>query len=573
MDLSQVLSVINGSRANSQGLQGQAESAFGKASSAVSAGGEAQQELLKQKAVVDAQRSLGEFQAQENARAAATALGTNMDVEGQVISQIGQTMRQSAVDMIQAQKEVAKLESNNSMFSNPIGFLQDLFFGDEIRGKAEATTKVFTSAAAALQGLNAATQQTAVTQNAISKVRTDASLLAEQKMAAAEAAKAAATTRERLAGIDLDRINTISTLDARQTQLAIQAYSIKSQADEASRAESRRKAQEAEAKKDIESMISSYNTAAQALGKRPVNSVDEFKELMSVERMLPQNRRSMAFMLEKGYELQQTGKMTYGANPIEAMQTVEITKVPVNEPQKLLIQKINRARAGANNVDKVFQDMVAQLGKTEAQLDTATKITLREQAAKMATNAKERPQLEMNAISGALQNWMSQVSVGDTSNPYAPPPINSVAGAPYLENNRFLAQYVAPTVATATAPVEFNPDNLLKYATDAINSGISTTEVAEGWAWLGRQAVLTNNSVYDYSKFGMPEQRYLPMATTIPTSSMFGNGEVVQVVDQTDPAAILQAITKALTANERTVPEILTTGFETLWGKPPSLGR
>lgn len=534
MDITQVLGILDQARSTVQGLTGETNAAFADNKAAISAGGEAEQNLLRQQAIVANQKSLGELNAQKNARRAADAFGTNMDnVEAEIVTQIGAVLKNSAKQAIADRQAVAKIESNNNLFSSPIGFLNDLFFGDEARNKAAASAATFKTASEIMQGLNTATQQSAITQRAIAEVKTDASLLAEQEAAIAFAQQAAAKTRERLAGSDIQRIGMMDQLNARQAHLAVTAFSAKSTADAAARAEARLAAQEKEGKQELASLMTAYNTAAAQLGKPQATNDAEFKQLRMV------NKAQTDFLIQKGFELQHSGSMTYGDNPISALQTAQALRVPLTEAQKLIRNKIGNSIAGAGNVKTVQERLQRENGLSPSEA--------RVQAMQIVSDKKQLPQLQLSKVNEDINSWLNQINPGDTSNPYAPPPLNIFEDAVYMKENKFLSDTVLPMIATSSTPVDFDYDRLRALGVAAVNKGVPTSEVVDGLTWLANQAIANNNNVYGYTQLGMPAQANLPMVANIDMSGFFG-GTTSRVTDVRDPVAVTRDLLDSISA-------------------------
>lgn len=167
----------------------------------------------------------GELQTQKDRVQAANAFGTNVGDVSDIITQLGQGMRESAIKLTEAQAQVTEIEANSDLINNPIGWLRDLVSGDAARSQRDALAKQFDTQQKLAAGLNAQTQSTVQTQNAITETLSQASITqasdATRLLAEAEASKQAIAGKQ----YGAQAIEALRTNGAQEFNRSMQVYS------------------------------------------------------------------------------------------------------------------------------------------------------------------------------------------------------------------------------------------------------------------------------------------------------------------------------------------------------------
>lgn len=168
----------------------------------------------------------GQLDTQKKRVQAANAFGTNVGDASDIITQLGLQMREQAIELTQAQAEAANLEANADLLTNPGMWLVDLLQGDAIRGRRDALASQFDTTQKLAQGLNAATQATVQTQNAITETLSAASIKdaadAKAKLAEADALNASIQGKK----YGADAIGVMREVGARNFNTSVQAYQL-----------------------------------------------------------------------------------------------------------------------------------------------------------------------------------------------------------------------------------------------------------------------------------------------------------------------------------------------------------
>lgn len=548
VNIDQVLNVLGNAAGETGGLQQQLRAATSATKEGITEKTAAEQQAIVNQGVVAVQQEKGQLAAQEDARRAATSFGTNMSDVSQIVTGVGDALRQSALQVIAESKNVNQIAARSDLFSNPAGFAYDLLYGDAAREKLAGAETQFDAASKVMAGLNQATQQTVATQKAIAATKSEATLAAQEDLIANTAAANAADAKMKLAGADMQYINSMDSLNARQVQLATTAYNIQAQAEQQAwmRADRERaRVEKLDAKKGDDILLNYYNTGARAMGQPEVSSMGGLRALSSV------NKKKMDYILNRGAEILDTGTARMASNPFEALSAVQQFNLPLNPAQTQVAKKFNAELGTALQVGSIEEVLIAQ---------GADPKTVKRAAMEMAGDKKQWPRLQEDWLKLKALKDQEVVAVGDPSNIYAPPALEFLAGKTELDSNPFLMKYIKPVVAVGGGAT-FDPSQFLSFAAKAsLEDKMSVSDITDGIVWMANQARLSNNATVAYHKtFGVEPQQKLVMPTIVEGGSMFGDS--VKNVDITDPTAVTSRVLDAIAASKRSASISLAGGM------------
>ena len=144
-------------------------------------------DLLKQKAedikkanalTADAQLNIDQrkLQAKQAANKTATAMGLNSLADNEIQTGIATQLRSDLLNYMAVQKKVTDMEANSNLLANPIGWLNDLLNGPQLRAQRDGLLAEQKNTAAQLSALHTLTQQDVQTQKAIALTETASDL-------------------------------------------------------------------------------------------------------------------------------------------------------------------------------------------------------------------------------------------------------------------------------------------------------------------------------------------------------------------------------------------------------------
>lgn len=434
----------------------------------------------------------GQLQTQKDRVQAANAFGTNVGDVSDIITQLGQGMRQSAIDLTKAQAKVTEIESNSDLLTNPIGWLRDLVGGDAARSERDALAQQFDTQQKLAAGLNAQTQSTVQTQNAITETLSQASITqvseATKLLADAEASKQAIAGKQ----YGAQAIEALRTNGAQEFNRSVQVYSqitedqryregmaLRQEQFAALQENRKRGKMEDQEYVDATGRVNAYRTAA---GLPAVNETFVRRTLTQGGDLGDDIRRQEA----QGMRLSSGEVKLFGNTPAETIQV--LTKDQPNLPDSY---------KPAINV-----------------LQSATQVAQDEIAKRLLDPANEELKKNPQAKAAILNDSVRQVALGyqnniqnDKGNPYQAPAISTILSE---KNGLAESKFGKVVLATLVATEQNNPspDMLLASGLAAVDRGeLDLNDVRDGVTAFYQNAVGINNATGGFLQLGVPAQQ------------------------------------------------------------------
>lgn len=444
----------------------------------------AQAEMIKQQ---------GELETQKKRTQAANAFGTNVGDVSDIITQIGQNMRQTAIDLVNQQGEVSKIEANSDLINNPIGWFNDLLNGDEARNKRDALAQQFDTQQKVAQGLNAQTQQTVQTQNAITETLSVASI-----QATADATKQLADAKALESKIQgnsygANAIQVMREVGAQDFNRQMQVYNqvtedqrwkegfaLRKEQFEAVREQRLRGKVEDQYYVDAAAQINLYNKSA-GLPEVTSNQVRATLNQSGKVGELMRDRQTQGFQMQES-----GGTKMFGDTPSET-----ITRIQRDNP------KLPPSYAPASTVLNDSMTLASQKMAQEF-MDPI-------KGPELKKDKQAQARIYDETVKGYAMQAQSNVKSGK-GNPYEVVPISNVtAENPALAQSKF-GKIVLDTLV-ATGQPHPTPDLLIATAASSLEKGeISFNEARDGITGFFNQAVAIKNSTGGFLQLGVPLQ-------------------------------------------------------------------
>lgn len=458
MDLTTIIqqaALLNNTQAQQAGqvsdlMVGASNEAAGMAENVLAAG--------QLKASVELTKLQGELNTQNARVKVANAFGTNANAQSDVITNMAQSMRQDALALVDAQNNVSRIEAGSDLIGNPIGWLEDLLTGDEARAQRDALASSFDTKSKLISNLNAATQTSVATQNAISETLTQSSIKQASQVKVLESQQEAAKARIEAAKYGVASIEALQQVGAQAFNRNMSVYNAIQQDEAFQFARAERVARLKEEKTMdafYEDMANNITAARQTLDLGQPVTKEFVKTFINNPRMAPE-------LMEQdkiGARIVMNGGSTegaLGATPADFYANSQVLGVkppPAWKPSMSILEKANNdlqeAMASVGAKDKFGQPIPNRLGLTKDSI-------------KNPTIMKNVFNQEVDRVA---RESMSMIVHG-TGNPYQTPPIPAILSAPTqganaLKNSKFGNLVLGSLLQTGVD----NPDPKLVIAT------------------------------------------------------------------------------------------------------------
>lgn len=459
----------------------------GQQAELISGGGnlQAQAVLVKQQ---------GELQTQKDNVQAANAFGTNVGDVSDIITQLGLTMRETAIQLVNKQKEVSDIEANSDLLMNPAGWLTDLLTGNQVRAERDALAQQFDTTQKVAQGLNAQTQATVQTQNAITETLSAASI--QQTADASKMLADAKALESKIQGnaYGANAIQVMREVGAQEFNRQMQVYNQVTEDQRykegmALRQEQFKALQEQRLRGKADDQyyveaagqINLYNASAGL----PEVTANQVRATLNQSGKIGDTMRDRQ---AAGFQIQESGNTSkmYGDTPSATMSRIE------------------RDRP---NFPDSFQP-AATILKDSLDLATAEVQRLSMdplKGADLKKNPKAQARIYDEIVAKSAKQAQSNIQSGK-GNPYELVPISTVLQEnPALASSKFGKVVLETLVATGqTSPT---PDMIVAMAASSMEDNtLSFNEARDGVAQFFDQAVAIKNSTGGFLQLGVPLQ-------------------------------------------------------------------
>lgn len=500
--LDKVLGVIQGIMSNLGANKDQISQAYDQVGRAVSAYSGAQVGGIKASGKVALQQDQGNLTAQNNARAAATALGTNMDdPNSEVVTGLGQTLRNSVLKVLQDTKVVGDIEANNDIFTNPAGFMNDLLHGNAARNQLEADTGVMNAASKGLALLNQATQSTTLSQKAIAKTMTAASIQAHQEQIAAEARAAAAQGAKNLATTQVAKLNALNAMDSQQVGYAYKAYML----EYTNSVRAQQLAAQAAVHQTNEVKLYNINKGRAESGLPPFTKLSDSDHFDAKANEFFAHRGQQINAAESaGINIPPPDFSAGTGNPIEALALMRSLGINTTAAMQNVGRVFARAQNGYLDTNKLANALVVNGASPDLKSAKAQALQM------LATPSGKKLALEQYSFFVSHNLASGNVpGISPEDNPYTTPPLTAFAIQNLAKTNDFINKYVLDSYVSAKTEgtnMPVDPSGLLGKAYSAVyNDKQPTGKVAEGLSSLMQSITMTMNHTNNYSALGLPD--------------------------------------------------------------------
>lgn len=434
----------------------------------------------------------GQLQTQKDNVQAANAFGTNVGDVSDIITQLGQGMRESAIKLTEAQAQVTEIEANSDLINNPIGWLRDLVSGDAARSQRDALAKQFDTQQKLAQGLNAQTQATVQTQNAITETLSQASITqaaeATRLLADAEASKQAIAGKQ----YGAQAIEALRTNGAQEFNRSVQVYSqitedqrykegmaLRQEQFSALQEQRKRGKMEDQEYIDATGRVNAYRTGA---GLPPVNETFVRRTLTQGGELGDDIRRQEA----QGMKISGGEVKLFGNTPAETIGVLTKDQVNLPDSYKPAVNVLQQA-------SQLAQDEIAKKILVPGNED-------------LKKNAAAKAEILNDSVKSVALGYQRNIQ-NDKGNPYQAPPIEVILGEKNgLADSKF-GKVVLQTLV-ATGQPSPTPDMLIASGIAAMDKGeLSLNDVRDGVTSFYQNAVGINNATGGFLQLGVPAQQ------------------------------------------------------------------
>lgn len=487
---------------------------------------------------VEAAKQAAALRTQSARIEAANAFHINLDDVGEQIHKYAAMADDAQQAKDDALAEISRKDST-SLLDNPLDWIMNKFTINADIAKHNDANAVLASANERIASMNANTQSTIITQNAITAPITAASAEAATRNAAAKATLDAKTAQEQglqynlqgiqaVMGASKEDLNTAFQLNnaknaETQTKIALEHLALSKQ-EFAFRQQEWQDKQDDKADQNAlgQSVLDSINRGRLTRGEPAMDDVSGKMVLASLKGKTPLSQ-AMNADYESGERSKLTGVNSIGASP--AQSAMNLNALPYKlAPAQIPIKDL--LAASASDVSSAVHSV---------QGTNTTNPALQGLA-----GSKDKDQLAHalnNVAQGRLNVYNANINPGDASNPYNIGSVNVLAKSSQVIQNLPVYQKVLQPLVEQGVDVS-DPKKMATLVGDAVAKGTITHEEAMGMATIFQVGVANNLATRNFESFGLvPKKQY-----NSPIAINSGGFHSTAVIDYTNPEAVSRAI-------------------------------
>lgn len=500
------------------------------------------QQTASDNSTIVAAKQAADYQTQLARVKAANAFHTNLNSSTEQVTKYA-----AMADKAQQEKDAAlqaiAAKDSVGLFDDPFAYIVNKFTINDDIARHNAANAQLESANSRIQSMNANTQTTVMTQNAISEPLTAASMAASTRVAAVEATlashkaqqqglsynvagiQAALNESKETLGVQFQALNAVNT--ERQIKISLDNLALNQKEFKFKQEEYQERREDKQAQQQLgQSVVDTINRGRVAL-LGAGSELDDISGKMILTTL--KGKAPLSVQMQKFYEAGEQAKLTginiIGASPAQAAATLQSIPVQLNSTQGVIKELI----AGASQ-------QVSAAIKGEAMGAANANPALK------GINPKD-PVSVSNALNTVAQQnlnaFAKEVKPGDASNPYQIASINSlVANSPTVANLPIVQKVFAPLIKNGVSLTD--PKQIMTYVGDAVAKGIITNNEAMELSTIYHVGVKTNLAMRNLPGFGLtPSLSYNAKVETNPAG-----WNTLETVDLTKPDAIARALIK-----------------------------
>jgi hypothetical protein len=474
---------------------------------------------------------------------AANAFGTNLKDSSEVVTGLAAAAQDAFTRKEEALKRIQEKESVNFL-DHPIDYLVNQFTINRDISAHNIANQQMQDAQDRIQAINANTQSTVQTQNAISEPLTAASMEASARSAAVAATVNA--NQAKIQGLQYNVQGIQAALNAKkdvlglmfqanQAQNAAESLSLQRQGLDLNKQEFEFRKKEFQDKQDDkheqqrlgQDLVDTINLGRKALLGPNAEPLDDISGRMALAAL--KGKGTLSVELQKYYDAGErtrlTGTVTIGGTPAAAAETLQTVPVQLNPTQGAIKSLLGQAARDTSMAIKNADIPGANKDPVFVGIDKKDKNSI---------NAA------FNAHAQQLLNAAAKViKPGDADNPYQIASVNQLAAtSPTVRELTVYQKVLKPLVDTG---VQLNdPKQVMQVVGDAVAKGTITHRQALEMTTIYHVGVAANLAMRNFQGFGLkPSYSYNAKVTTDPTA-----WHTDEVVNMTDPGSVSRALVK-----------------------------